>query len=72
MDRLRCATVRTITQFHTHAQHAGDPSDPVHIKSIEISPDPPKPGEDMTVKVVGQADEVVEVRVILISETSNF
>ena len=59
--------MRTITQFYTHAQ-PGDPSDPVHIKSIEISPDPPRPGEDMTVKVVGQADEVVEVRAILMSE----
>lgn len=40
---------------------SGESSDPVHIKSIEISPDPPKPGANMTVKVVGQADELIEV-----------
>ena len=40
----------------------GNPSDPVHIKSIEISPDPPKPGEDLTVTVVGEAIERIEVR----------
>ena len=39
----------------------GLPGDPVRIKSIEVSPDPPKPGANMTVKVVGQANEQVEV-----------
>jgi len=37
-----------------------DRSNPIHIKSIEISPDPPVPGKNLTVTVVGQADEVVE------------
>ena len=43
----------------------GAPTDPVHIKSIEVSPDPPKPGANMTVKVIGQADEQVEVTSIV-------
>ena len=46
--------------FPPHS-HAGDPSVPVHITSIEISPDPPKPGENMTVTVIGEATERVEV-----------
>ena len=44
--------------------NVGDPqTDPLEIKSIEISPDPPKPGEELTVKVVGEAREKVEVSV---------
>ncbi|EKM61177.1 uncharacterized protein PHACADRAFT_247619 [Phanerochaete carnosa HHB-10118-sp] len=41
-------------------EDCGDSSYPVHIKSIEISPDPPVPGQNLTVKVVGQTDTVVE------------
>lgn len=40
----------------------GDSTDPVEIKSIEISPDPPKPGQDLTVKVTLTAKEEIEVR----------
>lgn len=39
----------------------GDSTDPVEIKSIEISPDPPKPGQDLTVKVTLTAKEEIEV-----------
>ncbi|KIP12433.1 hypothetical protein PHLGIDRAFT_81580 [Phlebiopsis gigantea 11061_1 CR5-6] len=38
----------------------GKPSDPVRIKSIQVSPDPPQPGANMTVTVVGQANEQIE------------
>ncbi|KAH8119719.1 ML domain-containing protein [Phellopilus nigrolimitatus] len=38
----------------------GDPSDPIQLKSIEVSPDPPKPGEDMTVKVKGHVTGGIE------------
>lgn len=41
---------------------AGSPSDAVQIESITVSPDPPKPGEDMTVTVKGTALETIEVR----------
>ncbi|KAI0348481.1 hypothetical protein BDW22DRAFT_1350698 [Trametopsis cervina] len=41
-------------------EDCGSPSDPVHIKSIDISPDPPVPGEDLTVKVIGEATSTVE------------
>ncbi|KAI0931979.1 Phosphatidylglycerol/phosphatidylinositol transfer protein, variant 3 [Taiwanofungus camphoratus] len=34
--------------------------DPVHIKSIEISPDPPVKGKDLTVTVIGTADKLIE------------
>jgi len=36
-------------------------SDPVHIQSIEISPDPPQPGKDLTIKVKATVTEPVEV-----------
>ncbi|KZT05952.1 uncharacterized protein LAESUDRAFT_813183 [Laetiporus sulphureus 93-53] len=37
-----------------------DGSFPVHIESIEIYPDPPEKGKDMTVTVVGTADKQIE------------
>jgi hypothetical protein len=41
---------------------SGSENDIVEIKSINISPDPPKPGQNLTVNVVAYAHEVVEVR----------
>ncbi|KAF8198922.1 ML domain-containing protein [Pholiota molesta] len=35
-------------------------TDPVQIESITVSPDPPEPGQDMTVTVKGTAREVIE------------
>ncbi|KAH7334395.1 ML domain-containing protein [Rhizoctonia solani] len=40
------------TQSRWSWTDCGVPSDGVQIKSIEVSPDPPKPGQDMTVTVV--------------------
>ncbi|KAG8688405.1 Phosphatidylglycerol/phosphatidylinositol transfer protein [Ceratobasidium sp. 394] len=34
--------------------------DAVKIKSIEVSPDPPKPGKDLTVTVAGRVDTQIE------------
>ena len=50
---------------HRGRPSLGAPSDPVHIKSISISPDPPKPGADLTVTVVGEAVERIEVSCIM-------
>ncbi|KJA29157.1 hypothetical protein HYPSUDRAFT_61189 [Hypholoma sublateritium FD-334 SS-4] len=41
-------------------QDCGLDTDAVKIESIEVSPDPPEPGKDMTVKVKGIAREVIE------------
>ncbi|KAG8688404.1 Phosphatidylglycerol/phosphatidylinositol transfer protein [Ceratobasidium sp. 394] len=38
----------------------GSPDDIVHIKSIEVSPDPPQPGKDLTVTAIGVADKEIE------------
>ncbi|KAH7931043.1 hypothetical protein BV22DRAFT_999375 [Leucogyrophana mollusca] len=38
----------------------GLPSDLIQIKSISVKPDPPKPGQDLTVTVVGTAQDVIE------------
>ncbi|EIM92953.1 uncharacterized protein STEHIDRAFT_117878 [Stereum hirsutum FP-91666 SS1] len=34
-------------------------SDPIQIESIDVSPDPPKPGENMTVTVKASAQELI-------------
>ncbi|KAG9122843.1 hypothetical protein FRC07_000600, partial [Ceratobasidium sp. 392] len=41
-------------------EDCGLETDIVHVKSIEVSPDPPQPGKDMTVTVVGTADTEIE------------
>ncbi|KAH0838365.1 hypothetical protein J3R83DRAFT_6645 [Lanmaoa asiatica] len=38
----------------------GSSTDPVQIEWIVVSPDPPKPGEDLTVTVAGTAVETIE------------
>lgn len=40
----------------------GLPTDAIQIKSIQVSPDPPQPGKDLTVTVNGEAVEQIEVR----------
>ncbi|KAG8745929.1 Phosphatidylglycerol/phosphatidylinositol transfer protein [Ceratobasidium sp. 414] len=37
----------------------GSPQDVVHIKSIEVSPDPPQPGKDLTVTVNAVSEKEV-------------
>jgi hypothetical protein len=39
----------------------GVPTYPVRIKSIKLLPDPPNPGEDLTVIVDGIVSETLEV-----------
>jgi len=42
---------------------ADNDEDPiVHIKSIELSPDSPAPGKDLTVKVKAETSETIEVQ----------
>jgi len=38
----------------------GLPTDPIQIDSISVSPDPPQPGQDLTVTVKAHAQEQVE------------
>jgi hypothetical protein len=40
----------------------GSPTDGIQIESIRVSPDPPKPGQDLTVTVEATAEEEIEVR----------
>lgn len=44
---------------------AGAESDVIQVKSIEVSPDPPAPGKDLTVTVKAYAQDRIEVRRIL-------
>ncbi|ETW87295.1 hypothetical protein HETIRDRAFT_243667, partial [Heterobasidion irregulare TC 32-1] len=37
--------------------NCGSASDPIQIESIEVTPDPPKPGQDLTVLVKGTAQD---------------
>jgi hypothetical protein len=39
--------------------------DVVEIKSIQVTPDPPQPGQNLTVNVIAYAHEVVVVRFLL-------
>lgn len=66
VDRLRCVSAPLHVQisYTDSLSPIGSPSDPVRIKSIDISPDPPLPGQDLTVTVVGEAKERIEVRFI--------
>jgi len=41
-------------------EDCGLPSDAIQIESISVSPDPPSPGQDLTVLVKARAQEVVE------------
>ncbi|KAG5654096.1 Phosphatidylglycerol/phosphatidylinositol transfer protein [Sphagnurus paluster] len=40
--------------------NCGLDTDSIQIKSIEVSPDPPQPGKDLTVKVTGTAIQTIE------------
>lgn len=46
---------------------SGSPTDVIQLKSISLSPDPPKPGQDLTVTVVGTAQQRVEVSFVNIT-----
>ena len=39
----------------------GLPTDIIQIQSIEVSPDPPKPGQELTVKVDAIVTQTIEV-----------
>ncbi|KAF8640872.1 hypothetical protein AX17_000520 [Amanita inopinata Kibby_2008] len=41
-------------------QDCGLPTDPIQLDSIEVFPDPPKPGQDLTVKVKGVVKDVIQ------------
>ncbi|KAN0128413.1 ML domain containing protein [Lactarius tabidus] len=41
-------------------EDCGLPTDPIQVDSISVSPDPPKPGQDLTVTVNAHAQEQVE------------
>ncbi|KAH9082083.1 hypothetical protein EDB83DRAFT_2310327 [Lactarius deliciosus] len=47
-------------------EDCGSPTDSIQIDSITVSPDPPKPGQDLTVRVKASAQERVEVKLGLI------
>ncbi|KAH9022959.1 ML domain-containing protein [Lactarius pseudohatsudake] len=41
-------------------EDCGSPTDSIQIDSITVSPDPPQPGQDLTVRVIASAQEQVE------------
>ncbi len=49
-------------QFDALLPFQGLPTDAIQIESISVSPDPPKPGQNLTVTVEASAIEEVEVR----------
>jgi hypothetical protein len=49
--------IQSITRYTSQ----GFDDDPIEIQSITLFPDPPKPGEDLTVTVDGIVKETLEV-----------
>ncbi|CAE6412853.1 unnamed protein product [Rhizoctonia solani] len=47
------------TQSRWSWTDCGSPSDLAHIKAIEVTPDPPKPGQDLTVKLIATSDKEI-------------
>ena len=64
------STLVGILSIRTLLLFLGLPEYPVDITSIEVVPDPPKPGQELTVKVDGIVTETLEVSLIL--ETTYF
>lgn len=50
---------------------SGEEGQSIEIDSIEVSPDPPKPGQDLLVKVKAKALETIEVSFLDRSFDSN-
>lgn len=50
------------TRFADNFLILGSPDDIVELESIEISPDPPKPGQALEVTAKGYVKETIEVR----------
>lgn len=44
----------------------GNPADIIQLRSLEVSPDAPKPGENLTVTVSGTVLQRIEVRIFLL------
>ncbi|GAA5887664.1 hypothetical protein JCM16303_003719 [Sporobolomyces ruberrimus] len=51
--------VGTLTKWDWN--DCGSPSDALQIDSIKISPDPPKPGQDLTIVASGRAQSKIDV-----------
>ena len=56
-----CRAILNVINGTLH--YKGGPEFPIHIKSLRISPDPPKPGENLTINAIGEASETIEARV---------
>ena len=67
VSKLGVLSLWSVTRrYHTsqtlnHQLFSGTTADVVEIKSIKVFPDPPQPGQNLTVNVVAYVHEVVEV-----------
>ena len=63
LGKLRYDMILThFIQFINVVNITGLDSDVVQVESVVVSPDPPVPGEDLTVKVKANVQEIIEVR----------
>ena len=46
---------------HDLHKSSGLPTDPVQVESITVTPDPPKPGQNLTIEVKALVTETIEV-----------
>jgi hypothetical protein len=58
---IDCGSCAIYPVFPTLIAVTGLPTDIVQIQSISIKPDPPKPGQELTVTVTALATDIIEV-----------
>jgi hypothetical protein len=62
-DSLFCLrSLLAFIDFSIRYDTIGEPSDAVEIKSLEVDPDPPKPGHKLTIYASGTVKETIDVR----------
>jgi hypothetical protein len=55
-------TATNIPSEYTDDVHTGEPGDALEIEDIRVSPDPPRPGHNLTIYASGRANTLVTVR----------
>ncbi|KAF5313996.1 hypothetical protein D9611_006874 [Ephemerocybe angulata] len=57
-EALGVGPIKTMNKWEW--ENCGEPQYPIQIESLEVSPDPPQPGKNLTVKVTATVTERIE------------
>lgn len=66
-----CSRPTLDTDYGVSPGLAGEPGDAVTIKSVKVSPDPPRPGQNLTIYAEGTVNNDIEVRRVSFSPSSS-